>query len=85
MSGALVDPGSSPWDAMKYAAALRAYYLVREFSQKKPSRMRGGVAARVASLLFELTTGKPGADISDYLVQGLQEPMPPMSGPAEAA
>ena len=80
-SGALVDPGSSPWDAMKYAAALRVYYPVREFSEKKPSRMRGGVA----SLLFELYAGKPGADISDYVVQELQVAKPPMSGPGEAA
>jgi hypothetical protein len=68
-TGAIIDPGNNPWDPMKYASALRAYYLVRQFSQKRPSRARDGVTARVAALLYELAAGRRPTSISDYLVQ----------------
>jgi hypothetical protein len=86
-SGAIIDPGSSQWDSMKYASALRAYYLVRQFSQKKPSRTRDGVTARVAGLLYELAAGKLGTNISDYLVQDhlLEQDREPFIDPPAAA
>ncbi|HXW19227.1 MAG TPA: hypothetical protein VEK35_01845, partial [Roseiarcus sp.] len=61
----LAETATGPWDARKFASALRAQHLVRDFSRK--TAMSGALTARVAAILYEIATARPVADISDYL------------------
>ena len=61
------EPITRAWDALKFAAALRAQHLVDDFARKTPALATGALTARVAAILYELATARPVADISEYL------------------
>jgi hypothetical protein len=49
---------SSRFDNTKYCAAIYAYRLVNEFSQKRPSSSIDGQVRNIGSLLYSAITGK---------------------------
>jgi hypothetical protein len=67
LTNPLAGLAAGPCDALKFASALRAQHLVRDFSRTTPTPMSGALTARVAAILYELATARPAADISDYL------------------
>src|ERR1700730_12358447 len=51
------------FDAAKYCAALFAYRLVKEFSQKSPSTALGGQVREIGTLLYQAFSGEEDVDL----------------------
>jgi hypothetical protein len=61
----IVPPGQKPRDAGKFLAKTIATDLVAEFSPLAGARGRGEIVNRVASLWYEILTGRKEVDISE--------------------
>jgi hypothetical protein len=58
------EDGPSPkFDAAKYCAAIYAYRLVNEFSQKPPSTALGGQVRNIGTFLYEAFSGEENVEL----------------------
>jgi hypothetical protein len=58
------EDGPSPsFDAAKYCAAIYAYRLVNEFSQKPPSTSLGGQVRNIGTFLYEAFSGEKDVEL----------------------
>jgi hypothetical protein len=59
-----VSSGSRRWSAAKYTCALQASILLKEFSPSRLSQTKEGHFFKLASLLYEIASGKKEKDLS---------------------
>jgi hypothetical protein len=59
-------PGSRRWSSVKFTCALHARNLLRDFSPSRPTQCKEGPLFQLASLLFEISGGEEGSDLSGY-------------------
>jgi len=57
------DGPSPKFDAAKYCAAIYAYRLVNEFSQKPPSTTFDGQVCKIGTLLYQAFSGEEDVDL----------------------
>ena len=59
-------PGARPWSAIKFTCALQARNLLADFSPRRPRQSKDGPLFGLASILFEISSGEEGRDLSEY-------------------
>jgi hypothetical protein len=71
-----VRRGSKPWSAVKDTCCLQASILLKEFSNLRPTQCKDGPFLQLAAILFQISGGEEGADLSDYC-ENLDRVVPP--------